>query len=241
MSSLELASAKYFDDAAASAESPVKLETKGWTVGLTVICLLCGLFGLWGMGTSAVGVMGAVSGTEDLLKHSQSGQSAESLRQMALLYEQYRTPRIFAMAVSFILGILLIATGAMLFVKSPSARSTAVTMFGAVIGYHVCMAVLSCAMFVSASSTIESATRSQAQAHLSGQELDSAMSSFMGNVAFFALVATFVGLLIKAAIYGAMILHLNTPYVRAVFGENPYPEYDEMRKKVEANKEFVRH
>ncbi len=31
-----------------------------------------------------------------------------------------------------------------------------------------------------------------------------------------------------------MIFYMHTPLVRLVFGENPYPEYDEMKAKADA-------
>ncbi len=63
---------------------------------------------------------------------------------------------------------------------------------------------------------------------LSMQDVDSAVNQQMNGIAFGTLLGTFVGLLIKAGVYVRMMLFLNTPFVRAVFDEDPYPEYDEM-------------
>ncbi|MEM7315607.1 MAG: hypothetical protein AAF497_20910 [Planctomycetota bacterium] len=237
MSSLELASAKYFDDVAASSGSPVQMETKSWMHSLTLICFLCLLFGLWGMGTSALGIVGIMNGVDGMIEKLVTTESASIAKEVAALNSQYRTPRIFALAVSFILGVMLVAVGAMLWCKVGSARSTAITIFGSVIGFHVCMAILTCVMFVSASSMIKDSARQKVAAHqVSGEKLESVTSHIMGDMTFFMLVGACIGVLIKGAIYGAMILHLNTPYVRALYGENPYPEYDEMRQKVESQK-----
>ena len=229
---MELSSSRYYKpDPEAKKEHAIKIKDADWTKGLTVICFCGILFGLWGLGTGAHGFLKTWEGPDN--SAIQRGQV--SYDQIKLLHaakkveEQFRPLRLMLYAGKFTLSIALISGAGLLLMKLPFARQAMFWICGSAVLYHFLNAGLNCSMFVAMSGEIEEASRMSLYKYASNlKSVDGVVNQYMNGVAFGTLIGTFIGLLLKCGVYVRMMLFMNTPFVRAIYGEDPYPEYEEM-------------
>ncbi len=230
---VELSSAKFFEQSQRTSdkEFAIRIKDADWTKGLTVLCSLCLLFGVWGLGTSARGVQMTIQGSEAL----NVGHRRLSYEQLKLVHaakkveRDFRVLRLLFYFTKFALSVALLAGAVIMLMKLPFARTMMLYIFGSAIGFHVAGAVLGCAMFIAISGQLEETSRMTIYKYAANmKDIDGIVNQHMNGVAFGTLIGTFIGLLLKAGVYVRMMLFLNTPFVRAVFDEDPYPEYDEM-------------
>jgi len=237
MTKIELRTAQYLEDKHDPNDFAIKIKNAEWTPGLTILGFTCILIGIWGLGTAALGVSNAAQATgRAKIDHTQTDyRQIQNLQTVAKVAKEFRTANIFFYIAKFCLSIALLAGSGMLLMRLPFARRMMVRICGAAIGFHVLGAALGLAMFIQVSGQIEDSSRASLMSLAGNMEnADAVISQYMNGVAFGALVGTFLGMLIKGGVYVRMILYLGQPLPRAVFGEDPHPEYDDVQQNMYA-------
>ena len=223
--SVELSSTKYFQETEVSPIQPEPInqktsryESSAWSGRLTLICLLCGLFGVGGALLGALGILGTLSGPPNI--RGGNHMSMVMQKKMIAAQKQFVVPQLFNSIVKIGVGAMLVLASVLMFSKKRNSRGFGQNACYAAIGSHLLSAAISAWSFITMSKIMKEAMASQ----MRQDQMEFAMGAFSFGGALFILGA----FIFFVAIYGSMALHLGSPSVRRIFGENPYPEKADM-------------
>lgn len=242
---MELASAKYLEqtqddqsvaDALAEQNAAIKKNgpirksarrngnaTSEWSGRLTTICLALMFFGLTGFLWSAFTVVALLGGPQEIKSHR--NMTPAMVAKAAELQKQMVVPQLFLSIVKMGVGAMLGLSGMLMFAKRRNSRQLAVNSCYAAIGSHLLAACISAWAVVSMSSIAKEA----ALMRYSKEQV----STFLGVYSFGAVIGLGVVLIFFGILYAAIAIHLNSPGVRRIFGENPFPEKEDLAKRVQ--------
>ena len=251
--SIELQSMKYFknelDAAPAEAESaavasasqaqipsqatsPNPGRGSGWTKGLTVICVLFLLI-------AVTGSFGALFGFVGLFIEPMRADTSEMTYSRKQIVEEFEEAQIAARHKYFPvllymqlmklgLAIGLGVSAVLMLQRKARGRSLAVAFCAMALVFH--FASLGVGLMVandggSLTSFMSSAMDDAAAEQNLTAEQRAQGEALVKNAVFTgAIIGLSVGLLIKVAFYGFIIMHLIQPEVRRIFGEDPFAE-----------------
>ena len=231
---VELSSAKYFQETESpepiqqapiqpqqAVQSRPKKATIAWTGRLTLICILCIVMGGFGFLFGALGVLGTLSGPPKI--QSGHGSSIVMQKKMMAVQKKFVVPQLFNSMVKMGAGAMLVLAGFLMFGRKRNSRSFGQNACFAAIASHVLTAAIGSYSVIVMSGVMRESMAGQVRA----DQMDMAMGVFSFGGVIFILGA----LVFFAAVYGSMAIHLSSPNVRRIFGENPYPEKEDMQRR----------
>lgn len=218
-----------------------------WEKGLTIVCILFILIGIGGTFSGGLGIAGLLTMKAPELEPVQFTGDAVAFkmekRQHQIVEEQYLAREKYFWVLMYMeimkLGIagFMIAASILMLQANPKGRSIGSCVCGFAIFYHLCLVAVSVLLLSASAGSFQgmldealdgSVAEARAQGtHVSQEEIDAARNTMVGAAQIGMMIGLGFMLVIKIAFYSAIIIYLNRPHIKGIFGIDVLKEHEQ--------------
>ncbi len=210
------------DSATVLEESGLASKRQDWSTGLTWICILFVLIGVTGGFSAATNLMAALD--QGVVTEKFGGDTPELQKEIMTRLSHFMPFKIFQEIVKFGLAVAFLMSALLMFGRQSSARRFVMMACTGAIAYHVAGTIMNFMMLASVSDIIAESSRA---AMRSMGEDETIMNDMLGAAVTGFTIVTCTMMALRAGFYSLIMVYLSRPHIRAVFGENAFPELDE--------------